>query len=132
MAEQQSSKARRVLQGLYESAATRTPQQTRERPKLQLRADTPSLEANATTAEALQMLEVEQVDTLALHGSDGEPKAVVVSVGRYLALAAREAEEAPGVAANGHVWMPDESLKESHVEQVDPTQPWEALPRQVH
>ena len=133
MTEHQPNKARRTLEQLYEGVASRVPVPTPERPKLELRVDMPAIEAGEMTrvTDALHELDAEGVDTVAIRGTAGEPKAVVVSVERYLDLVAPEVERAPGVVTNGQIWMTDEDLKASHVQQADPTQPWGILPPQI-
>jgi hypothetical protein len=134
MAEQPRSKASEVVQHLYEDAATREPERKPRRPQMQLRRDMPAVEIDETTpaAEAVAGLQAEHVGTLALRTPDGDAKAVVLSVERYLELVNRELERnAPGVLSNGRIMLTDAGLKPLHVEQVDPTEPWQVLPRQV-
>lgn len=134
MAEQPRSKASEILRHLRESATTRVADEKPHRPKMQLRRDMPAVEIDETTpaTEALAELQAEHVGTLALRTPDGDTKAVVLSVDRYLEFVSRELERnAPGVASNGRIMLTNAGLKPLHVEQVDPTEPWEVLPRQV-
>jgi hypothetical protein len=134
MAEQRRSKAREVVEHLYESAATRAPEEKPHRPQMQLRRDMPAVEVGETTpvVDALAQLQAEHIGTLALRTPDGDAKAVVLSVEQYLDFVGRELERhAPGVATNGRIMLSDAGLKPLHVEQVDPTEPWQVLPTQV-
>lgn len=134
MAEQQQSKASEALRHLRESAATRAPEEKPRRPQMRLRRDMPAIEIDETTpvAEAVAELQAEHVGTLALRAPDGEARAVVLSVERYLEFVNKELERnAPGVTTNGRIMLTDAGLKPLHVEQVDPTEPWQMLRRQV-
>jgi hypothetical protein len=120
------SKAAFAREHLIESAASREEREQPKRPQLQLRRDAPSIEVgNATRiTEALHELKTERIGTLALREPDGRPQAVILSVERYLELATREVENAPAVVSKGLEWVSDDALKTSHVEQVDPSEPW--------
>jgi len=133
MAEGQS-KARQVVEHLYRSAAAREPDKGPDRPRLQLRRDMPTVEISETTpvVDALAQLQTEHVGTLALRAAGGDAKAIVLSVERYLEFVGQELERhAPGVVSNGRTMLTDAGLKALHVEQIDPTEPWETFPTQL-
>jgi len=127
------SKATLAREHLLESAANREPQEERERPRLQLRHDAPTLDVSETTSalDALARLRADRTEMLALRGEDGTPKAVLLPVERYLALISRELEGAPQVVSNGRIMLTDGALKAAEVEQADPTEPWDMMPPQV-
>jgi hypothetical protein len=133
MAEQSRSKAAQVAHDLVTQPI---PEGERRRrglllPELRLRANTPTVDINETTSvgAALTRLEGEQGGTLALREPSGEPKAIVLSVERYLQLVSKEINSAPKVGAlDGRVMPTDDAFANAHVEQVNPAESWGIQP----
>jgi hypothetical protein len=97
-------------------------------PELRLRDDTPAVEIAETTRVQDVLGRLEDTDSLALRNSAAEPLAVVISVERYLELVGKELARDPWHKVgtlDGRVVPRDEDLAAGHVEQVDPTAPWQ-------
>lgn len=96
-------------------------------PELRLRSDTPAIEIDGTTqvVGALTSLGAEPSGTLALRESSGEPRALVISVERYLQLAGQEVRNAQRVSTTDGRLVPEEAaFTRTHVEQVDSRDSW--------
>jgi hypothetical protein len=127
------SKASEVARRLRER--TLSPEQLAERghaplPKLRLRSDAPSVEAEGVPilAEALQRLPSEESGALVIRGTDGEPKGVILSPERYFELVGtllRQNQHLQDIGPWGFI-PTEESFAATLTEQVDLNEPWAA------
>ena len=96
-------------------------------PELKLRNDAPAIEIDEATPviQALARLDSEATGALTISESHGRPRAVVLSVDRYLQLASQEINSSSRAATADSRLMPMESAFErAHVEQVDQSENW--------
>lgn len=132
MSERSRSKAAKLVYEL-----THTPMSESERvrrglvlPELRLRSDAPAIEVDDRTpvVEALSRLVGERDGLLALRTESDAPRAVVLSVDRYLQLAGQELNSAstPKVTRplDGRLAPQEAAFTRAQVEQADPNAIW--------
>jgi hypothetical protein len=95
-------------------------------PELRLRTDTPAIEIDEATSvvQALTHLREEETDTVAIREPNGEPRAIILSVDRYLELAGEEINSAPKTPRDGRLVPTNAAFERTHVDQVDPHARW--------
>jgi hypothetical protein len=97
-------------------------------PELRLREDAPAIAVTETTParQVINSINDERSGAVIVRQNDGTAAAVVVSLDRYMDLVGKElATTASRVATlDGRVVPPQEAFSASHVEQVNPHDPW--------
>jgi hypothetical protein len=97
-------------------------------PELRLREDAPAIAVTEATpaGQVINSINDEPSGAVIVRQSDGAAAAVVVSLDRYMDLVGKELAMTASkvVALDGHVVPEPEAFSASHVEQVNPHDPW--------